>query len=460
MNVADDCRSELLVGGRRGRLSDAGRLALDAHLAACASCRMAREVSADFDARRRRRSPRRRPHSCARRSRAGPMETAGSRGACGAAPGERRRVCARSRLPRRWSSSAARRAPPSGGCAGRRGSARPCAVRDARGRAGSSPAARGNRRRCLSRARPRRPAPEAPLAARPRPVLHAAAETRAGYPTTPAPSASATSLLQQATEARQRDERARAAELYRRLQHEFPASAEAVLSAVPLGGLLLDGRPAARGAGRVRWLSRQGARGLADPGGALRSRASARTARRSRGGASHLDASLHRLPRQRLRVARTASARRDRVSGARSGRGGARAARPSRSHRAPERRRRAGRADRSRRSRRLRRRRQLAAGDRDRGRWEPRRLRAPARAARSPALRAGRRDLVARRKPSTPATSSPRRPARRSAAGSTSASGGARASTSRPDRASGFWCATSSCRAISTRSIARPGGGD
>ena len=49
MNVAEDCRSELLVGARRGRLSDAGRIALDAHLASCPSCRMSREVSADFD---------------------------------------------------------------------------------------------------------------------------------------------------------------------------------------------------------------------------------------------------------------------------------------------------------------------------------------------------------------------------------------------------------------------------
>ena len=78
---------------------------------------------------------------------------------------------------------------------------------------------------------------------RPRPVLRAAAETRAGALP---PSTSATSLLQQATEARQRDERARAAELYRRLQREFPGSAEAVLSAVSLGGLLLeDGLPRA-----------------------------------------------------------------------------------------------------------------------------------------------------------------------------------------------------------------------
>ncbi len=49
MIAGDDCRSELLVAARRGRLSDGGRLALDAHLAACTSCRMSHDVSCDFD---------------------------------------------------------------------------------------------------------------------------------------------------------------------------------------------------------------------------------------------------------------------------------------------------------------------------------------------------------------------------------------------------------------------------
>ena len=46
----EDCRGDLLAQGRRGALSDAGRLALDAHLAACATCRTARDVWSDFDA--------------------------------------------------------------------------------------------------------------------------------------------------------------------------------------------------------------------------------------------------------------------------------------------------------------------------------------------------------------------------------------------------------------------------
>ncbi|HEY6478287.1 MAG TPA: hypothetical protein VI456_17030, partial [Polyangia bacterium] len=49
MNAAGDCRSELLVQARRGQLSEQGRLALDAHLSVCGSCRLSREVSGDFD---------------------------------------------------------------------------------------------------------------------------------------------------------------------------------------------------------------------------------------------------------------------------------------------------------------------------------------------------------------------------------------------------------------------------
>ena len=45
----DACRGDLLGQSRRGALTDAGRLALDAHLAACASCRLSRDVLADFD---------------------------------------------------------------------------------------------------------------------------------------------------------------------------------------------------------------------------------------------------------------------------------------------------------------------------------------------------------------------------------------------------------------------------
>src|SRR5262245_41399382 len=45
-----DCRNELVARERRGELSAAERVALDAHLAQCASCRLSRLVGRDFEA--------------------------------------------------------------------------------------------------------------------------------------------------------------------------------------------------------------------------------------------------------------------------------------------------------------------------------------------------------------------------------------------------------------------------
>ncbi len=45
-----ECRGDLVARERRGELSDADRIALEAHLAACASCRMSRDIQADFAA--------------------------------------------------------------------------------------------------------------------------------------------------------------------------------------------------------------------------------------------------------------------------------------------------------------------------------------------------------------------------------------------------------------------------
>ncbi|HEY5089556.1 MAG TPA: zf-HC2 domain-containing protein, partial [Polyangia bacterium] len=45
---ARDCRSELVALARRGRLSHAENLALQAHLAGCAPCRLSRQVLSDF----------------------------------------------------------------------------------------------------------------------------------------------------------------------------------------------------------------------------------------------------------------------------------------------------------------------------------------------------------------------------------------------------------------------------
>jgi TolA-binding protein len=239
MIAGDDCRSELLVAARRGRLSDGGRLALDAHLAACTSCRMSHDVSSDFDgadafdlhdgARIR---------ALADRARiwVGSDAGVGRQGTRLRPPARLRALGAAAALIVFCGSASAavwwwRRPAPVGPSVAARVSA------------SAPPASASVRRReqalALAPSVPAAP----PVLLHPRPAQHAALEPRAGsIKTTP----SATSILQQATEARQRGERARAAELYRRLQRQFPASAEAVLSAIPLGGLLLgDGLPRA-----------------------------------------------------------------------------------------------------------------------------------------------------------------------------------------------------------------------
>ncbi|KYF83953.1 hypothetical protein BE11_21115, partial [Sorangium cellulosum] len=48
MNV--DCRSELLTRVRRGVATEPDRRAFDAHLGACAACRMSWVLAQDFDA--------------------------------------------------------------------------------------------------------------------------------------------------------------------------------------------------------------------------------------------------------------------------------------------------------------------------------------------------------------------------------------------------------------------------
>ena len=236
MIAGDDCRSELLVAARRGQLSDGGRLALDAHLAACASCRMSHAVSSDFDGAdafdlhdgARIRALADRARSCVD----GGVRVAGL--ASAGRPVARLRPAVRLRAV---GAAAALIVFCGSASAAVWWWRRPAPVAPMAAPRPPAPASAPARQEALALA------PAASVRLRPRPAQHAAFEPRTGSVKS---AASATSILQQATEARQRGDRAGAAELYRRLQRQFPASAEAALSAIPLGGLLLgDGLPRA-----------------------------------------------------------------------------------------------------------------------------------------------------------------------------------------------------------------------
>lgn len=219
--TAHDCRSELLIAARRGRLSEAGQLALDAHLTACASCRASFDVSADFDAAEAidlHDATRIRALADLARHRVGRRDGSIFAGARAVAAGAALIVLCGSASAAVWWW---RRPAPSPTMAA--STERPIEVR----------------------ARPR-VAPATAMAAEPTPVVPPA-QQRAHRPAAravalgrPIDLADAAAILQQATEARQRGERSRAVDLYRRLGREFPASAEAMLSAIPLGDLLLD----------------------------------------------------------------------------------------------------------------------------------------------------------------------------------------------------------------------------
>jgi hypothetical protein len=227
---AGDCRSELLVQARRGQLSAQALLALDAHLAVCAPCRLSRDVSGDFDD-----ADAIDLHDGARIRALGDLARRQVWGR-GRAPARLRAVAVAAALlifcgtasaavwwwrrppgpARRAATVSTVVAPPVSAEARAQGAAvevQPTVAEVPATVALASPAARP------------RPA---------RPTARAVALARSGEAETPA------AILRLATEARQKGDRGRAAELYRRLQREFSASPEAVLSAIPLGGLLLD----------------------------------------------------------------------------------------------------------------------------------------------------------------------------------------------------------------------------
>jgi len=231
----NECRGELLGQSRRGALTDAGRLALDAHLAACASCRLARDVLADFDqvdvVDIRDGARARALVDAARAAKSGSTARAravGHRRLRAAAAAAALIICGGSASAAVWWWRHPVTAAPEA-------AARPAV-----------PAHTDAPTRAVSRAVSVPAVPPAPADAPPPPSALPRHRVAARAPiAADAPSAGA--LLAEAGRARGEGHRERAAALYRRLQREFPGTPEALVSAVPLGRLLLDGgaaRPA------------------------------------------------------------------------------------------------------------------------------------------------------------------------------------------------------------------------
>jgi TolA-binding protein len=213
-----ECRNELVARERRGELSPPERVALDAHLAQCASCRLSRQLGRDFEAE-------------------ATLE-----------PDDGARIARLSATAERWATgSPVRTTPPKR----RRARVALFAMAAALAAVGAS-AARGtwsemfgeSESKTLPAAPPLEKAPVERAKAPARPATEAKVEAndeRAPKKRVePASSDSAASLFRDASSARRDGNAERAIALYRRLQNEFPSSPEAGLSALPLGGLLLD----------------------------------------------------------------------------------------------------------------------------------------------------------------------------------------------------------------------------
>ncbi|WP_437511254.1 tetratricopeptide repeat protein [Sorangium sp. So ce1099] len=288
MNV--DCRSELLTRVRRGVATEPDRLAFDAHLGACASCRMSWVLAQDFDT-----------VGAAEPGDAELLARIASVAIGGAALDARREGA-----PVRPDNDVRHGddlAPPGSGRAGARGARwkRSAWLYAAAAvlACGVAAAALVQRRpppeptpsvRLLQRSlravvsRPRAAAPPAGEPApdgAPAPAGAAAAPAGAAQPELAAPAArpqeaprgpgaaassapTAEQLFREANEARRAGSTQRAIELYRALQKGFARSPEATLSLVSLGSLLLNsGSPAAALAQFDRYLGTAGARPLA-----------------------------------------------------------------------------------------------------------------------------------------------------------------------------------------------------
>ncbi len=294
-----ECRGELVSRERRGEMSHQDCLALRAHLAECASCRVARQVYVDLDdvsgvdvhdgvriermssaarrwAHERSRSTSRRRWPARRRLRTlglaalavliggtasatawfwehpGSMDLGGLGALVGLgrrAPGPAART-ARAPDGRRASTVAAvypeggppdqRTAQQAGQPPGRQ--EQPAGPATPRPIEAPVPGAAGAGSAGSTSTEPARIGDESPVASRrghgPARALTHRTERVAQIDT----SISAAEMLRQASNARRSGDAPRAMRLYRGLQHDHPDSSEAVLSSVGLGGLLLDQR--------------------------------------------------------------------------------------------------------------------------------------------------------------------------------------------------------------------------
>jgi TolA-binding protein len=237
-----ECRSELVVRERTGELSNVERTALDAHLATCAPCRLTQRLGRDFEADAR-------------------LEA-----------GDGERIAALSKIARAWAADARERVSAVHERPARRrapiwvfaAAAAFVALGASAAIRAFSPVATSPQVTEPARIQPPEPKREAPPA-RPEasPPAEAVTPTTPAAPRAAAPEETPRALFQRANEARRLGEGTRAASLYRKLIARFPASPEAALSQVRLGGMLLE-----QGDGRTalghfdRYLAEQ-------PGGAL-----------------------------------------------------------------------------------------------------------------------------------------------------------------------------------------------
>jgi len=227
-----ECRGDLVARAQRGPLSAADRSALIAHLSSCESCRLIRQVASDFaEMRAVDRGDELRLEEMAALARravrggARPGRPRWYARAAAAAAGLLLIAGSASATAWLWPRLVARApAPPA--------PTRVPAVEPPHRVPARAPAASTSAAPPPAEAPPAAPAPVVAMSA---PARSRSARERPAIRTT------AGDLLRQARDAKTDGHSPQAIALYRRLQKEFPASSEALVAAVPLGRLLLDG---------------------------------------------------------------------------------------------------------------------------------------------------------------------------------------------------------------------------